>query len=125
MLESNPQKKVIAHLHSLGAWTVKVIQGNKGGVSDIIACVPMTKEQVLKLFDKQDVVGIFVAPEIKNPNGKGVTSALQKRNIKQINRAGGISASDITSVDNMIDLIGEDTNKTLLRRNSGRCKRAT
>lgn len=123
MLESNPQKKVIDHLHTLGAWTVKVVAGNKGGVADIIACVPMIKKQILKLFETQDVVGVFVAPEIKNPNGKGVTSALQKRNIKQIKRAGGISSSNITSVDDMVGLIGSDTDKTLLRRNRRRRRR--
>jgi len=122
MLESKRQKKVTDHLHSLGAWTVKVIQANKSGVTDIIACVPMTKEQVLKLFDKQDVVGIFVAPEIKQPGG--TTSPLQKRNIKQIKRAGGISASDITSVENMIDLLGKDIDKSLLRRNKRRRRRS-
>lgn len=99
MLESKRQKKVIDYLHSLGAWTVKVIQANKNGVTDIIACVPMTKDQVLDLFKDRDVIGIFVAPEIKQPGG--VTSELQKRNIKQIKRAGGISATDIISVDDM------------------------
>jgi hypothetical protein len=103
MLESKRQKKIIDYLHSIGAWTVKVIQGNKAGVPDIIACVPMNKEQILKLFEKQDIVGIFVAPEIKQP--KGITSALQKRNIKQINRAGGISSSNITSVEDMKELL--------------------
>jgi len=103
MLEAKRQKKVTDYLHSLGAWTIKVIQGNKSGCPDIIACVPMTKEEVLKLFETRDVVGVFVAPEIKQPNG--VTSPLQKRNIKQINRAGGISASDITSVEDMKELL--------------------
>ncbi len=105
MLESKRQKKVIDLLHSLGAWTVKVIQANKSGVPDIIACVPMTKEEVLELFKDRDVIGVFVAPEIKQPGG--VTSALQKRNIKHINRAGGISASDITSVEDMKELLAK------------------
>lgn len=103
MLESKRQKKITDYLHSLGAWTVKVIQGNKSGCPDIIACVPMTKAQVLKLFEYQAVIGVFVAPEIKQPGG--TTSAIQKRNIKQINRAGGISASDITSVEDMKELL--------------------
>lgn len=103
MLESKRQKKVIDYLHSLGAWTVKVIQGNKSGIPDILACVPMTKEEVLKLFETRKYIGIFVAPEIKQPGG--VTSSIQKRNIKQINRAGGISSSNITSVEDMKDLL--------------------
>jgi len=103
MLESKRQKKIIDYLHFLGAWTVKVIAANKKGVHDTLACVPMTKEQVLKLFEKQDVVGVFVSAEIKQPNGD--TSALQKRNIRLIRRAGGISASDITSVEDMKELL--------------------
>lgn len=101
MKESDVQKKVIDYLHSLGAWTCKVIKANKSGVPDIVACVPMTITQ--DMVGKK--IGVFVAPEIKNPNGKGVTSPLQKRNIKQINRAGGVSASDIISVEDMKDLL--------------------
>ena len=103
MLESKRQKKIIDYLHSIGAWTVKVLQANRNGCPDVLACVPMTKEEVLKLFEDRDVIGVFVAPEIKQPGG--VTSALQKRNIKQINRAGGISASDITSVEDMKEIL--------------------
>ena len=101
MKEADVQKKGIDFLHSLGAWTCKVVKGNKKGIPDVIACVPMTKEEVLKLFETQDVVGIFVAPEFKNPDSKGKTSALQHRNIKQINRAGGFSATDIKSLDDL------------------------
>jgi len=103
MLESSRQKKIIDYLHSIGAWTCKVVQGNKRGIPDVLACVPMTKEQVLKHFETNDVIGVFVAPEIKQPNGK--TKALQHRNIKQINHAGGISATDITSVEDIKELL--------------------
>lgn len=103
MLESQIQKKCLDHLHSLGAWTCKVVQGNKAGIPDGIACVPMTKEQVLKLFEKQDVIGVFVAPEFKRPQ-VGKVSALQERNIKQINHAGGLSGI-VTSVEEMKELI--------------------
>ncbi len=105
MLESKRQKKILDYLSTLGAWTVKVIQANRNGVPDIIACVPMTKEEVLKHFETHKYIGVFVAPEIKQPGGK--TSAIQKRVIKQINHAGGISASDITCVDDMKSLINK------------------
>ncbi len=108
MLESGSQSKILNHLHSkLKAWTVKVISANKKGVPDIIACVPMTKEQVLKLFETRDTIGVFVAPEIKRPDGKGVTSPHQKRNIKQIKHAGGIASSDITCVEDLERLLNE------------------
>lgn len=94
MLEKDIQKKCIDYLHKLGAWTVKVISANKSGIPDIIACVPtvITQDMV------GTTIGIFVGAEIKNPNGEGVTSPLQKRNIKQIINAGGLSASDIIKV---------------------------
>lgn len=88
MLEKDLQKKIIDLLHSKGAWTVKTITCNKSGVPDILACLD----------------GRFIAIEVKNPNGKGVTSALQKRNIKQINRAGGISAV-VISVEEVEELL--------------------
>ena len=100
MKESDVQKDGIDHLHSIGAWTVKVIQANKAGVPDVLACVPtvITPDMVGK------TIGVFVAPEFKHPNG-GVTSPLQKRNIKQIKKAGGISESDITSLTKLKGLL--------------------
>jgi len=101
MLEKDLQKKCIDYLHSKGAYTVKVISANKSGVPDILACVPtvITPDMVGKK------VGVFVGAEIKNPNGKGITSSLQKRNIKQIKQAGGISASDIICLEDLKELL--------------------
>lgn len=115
MKESDVQKKIIDFYHSLGAWTCKVISGNKAGILDIVACVPMTKEQVLEIFEDQDVIGVFVSPEVKNPNKKGVTSSLQGRNVKQINRAGGLAASNIISVEDAKKLITEKKTVKLRR----------
>ena len=101
MLEKDLQKKCIDYLHNKGAYTVKVISANKSGVPDILACVPtvITEDMVGKTF------GIFVGAEIKNPNGKGITPSLQKRNIKQIKQAGGISASDIICLEDLERLL--------------------
>ena len=118
MLESKRQKKITDFFHSIGAWTVKVIQGNKGGVPDLITCVPMNKEEVLHLFEHQEVIGVFVAAEIKQP--KGTTSATQARNIKQINRAGGIAFSYMTSVEDIQRIL--TTQKTIKLRRSRRPK---
>ena len=96
MKESAGQKKSIDYLHSLGAWTVKIISANKSGVHDIIACVPMTKEQILKM--DQEVIGVFVSLEQKKEEG-GVTSPLQDRNMKQIKKAGGLTAIILTVRD--------------------------
>jgi len=101
MLEKDLQKKCIDYLHNKGAYTVKVISANKSGVPDILACVPViiTDDMVGKK------VGVFVGAEIKNPNGKGVTSSLQKRNIKQIQNSGGLSASDIICLEDLERLL--------------------
>jgi len=90
MLESALQKKITKLIDSIG-WSVKIISSNKTGTPDTLNCVPMTKKQVLKLFKKQKRIGVFMALEVKNPNGKGVTSPLQKYRIKEIRRAGGIA----------------------------------
>ena len=90
MLEKDLQKKIIDLLHKKGAWTVKVISANKSGVPDILAVVN----------------GRFVAIEVKNPNGKGVTSELQKRNIKQIQHSGGLSAV-VVSIQEVEKLLKE------------------
>lgn len=102
MLESKIQKKIIDYLHGLGAWTVKTIQCNKSGVPDIIACVPMTKEQVLKHFETNDTLGVFVGAEVKTE--KGVISSVQKRVIKQINYNGGICGV-VRSVEDTKELL--------------------
>lgn len=106
MLESRIQKKCLDYLNKIGAWTVKVIQANKAGTPDIIACVPMTKDEVVKLFEKQDTIGVFVAPEVKRPN-LGKVSKLQERNIKIINHCGGL-AGIVTSVEDIKELINKD-----------------
>ena len=66
MKESDIQKKIIDHLHSVGAWTVKTIRCNKAGVPDILACLD----------------GKFISLEVKTNIGK--TSPIQDRCIKQI-----------------------------------------
>ena len=101
MLEKDLQKKCIDYLHNKGAYTVKVISANKSGVPDILACVPV----VITTDMVGDTLGLFVGAEIKNPNGKGVTSPLQKRNIKQIQNAGGLSASNIICLEDLKRLL--------------------
>ena len=92
MKESRGQKKTIDYLVSQGAWTVKVIAANKTGVPDILACLPMTKDEILAL--DQEVIGVFVAIEQKAEDSRernDRSEALQKRNISLIKKAGGLS----------------------------------
>ena len=94
MKESSVQKKIIDYLHSLGAYTVKVIQANKAGVPDIIACLD----------------GKFIALEVKRDNKareiSDVRQPLQDRNIKQIKNANGIAAK-VISVDEVKELLND------------------
>lgn len=92
MKESDIQKKIIDHLHSVGAWTVKTIRCNKSGVPDILACLN----------------GKFISLEVKTDIGK--TSPIQDRCIKQIKAAGGISAI-VRSVDETKQILKELLNE--------------
>jgi len=75
-LENPFQTKVIEHLYKLDhCWDVKIISCNKPGSPDIIGCY----------------AGLFFAIETKRPDGKGVTSPLQKHHKKGIKRAKGFA----------------------------------
>ena len=101
MSESKLQKQII---DDLPGWNVKTIATNKRGTPDLLCCIPMSKKQIKKLFKKQKKIGVFVALEVKNPNGKGVTSKLQKYRIKHIKEAGGIAGvvKSLQEVKNML-----------------------
>lgn len=72
MTEQQIQKKILDYLKAKGAYTVKVIQANRAGIPDIIACYK----------------GRFFGIEVKTTKGK--PSALQLKNLDMINKAGGI-----------------------------------
>jgi len=73
LLESKIQKKILDYLDSKGYLTVKIIQCNKRGVSDILSCSPS---------------GQFVAIEVKSQTG--VVSPLQSSFIAKVIQNGGI-----------------------------------
>ncbi|RLK63174.1 VRR-NUC domain-containing protein [Atopobacter sp. AH10] len=93
---SNPEKqvenKIKNYLASIGAYFEKIHGGSvyqASGIPDILACYK----------------GRFIAIEVKRPNG-GVTSALQKLKLKQIEEAGGI-AIVARSVEEIQSALGE------------------
>jgi len=81
MTEQQLQKKIIDHLQADGAWIAKVIEGNKRGIPDIIACWR----------------GFFVTVEVKKDaqaygrwlSGSTKGSALQHYQMERIAEAGG------------------------------------
>ena len=91
MKEQDYQKKIVKLLEDRGAYTAKVIVASKKGVPDIVACVPMSKEQVLKRFETTDTIGVFMGIEVKTPSTMNNVSKLQEYNLKKINDAGGIA----------------------------------
>ena len=88
MTEQGYQSKITKLLESKGAYVVKVIVGNKKGIPDLIASVPMTKEQVLKHFETNDTIGVFHAVEVKTPRTLNNVSPLQAHNLQKINDTG-------------------------------------
>ena len=73
MSEQSIQKKILDYLHVNGAYTVKTIVTNRSGVPDILFCLK----------------GHFCAIEVKT--SKGRVSELQKWNLEQISKSGGIA----------------------------------
>ena len=94
MLEQAIQKKITKYLESIGAYTIKVIQANKKGVPDVLACYK----------------GRFIGIEVKRPETKTNVSKLQEHNLKKIVDAAGIScvAWEVDQVKEIID--GIDNN---------------
>jgi Holliday junction resolvase len=90
MLERSVQTKIIKKLEARGAYVVKIIQANKAGVSDILACYE----------------GKFFAIEVKRPSG-GVVSKLQKYHLEKVRKAGGIGlvARSWEDVERVLDAI--------------------
>lgn len=92
-LEGNLKSECLRWVKPLSeVWFIVVVgSGVQGsGVPDVLLCVN----------------GHFVACEFKRPDGKGVTSEIQKAKINRIRKAGG-RAEVIDSFDGFKELIGE------------------
>lgn len=89
MLEKKIQKKITDYLKSKGIYIVKVINGTRAGVPDIIGCYN----------------GQFIGIEVKTPSTKTNVSPLQKYNLNEISKAKGISlvAWDLEQVKELIE----------------------
>ena len=74
MNEQGVQSKIIKKLEARGAYVVKIIQANKAGVSDILACYE----------------GKFYAIEVKRPIKPSPVSKLQKYHLEKVRQAGGV-----------------------------------
>lgn len=79
------QTKIIKHLASKGAYTVKVITASKAGVPDLLVCYK----------------GLFIAIEVKAPGKLSNTSKLQDYNLEQVRVSGGRTLV----VDNLADVL--------------------
>lgn len=101
--ESNFQTKALALLNSdPNCWTVKIIACNKSGTMDVIGCY----------------YGLFFGIEMKRPDGKGVTSELQKLRIREVKAAGGLAivAHDIVTIEKFMRKVQRHARKIGLSR---------
>jgi len=73
MLEQQIQSRILKKLKERGIWAIKVINANRRGCPDILACYG----------------GDFVAIEVKRPDG--VLSKIQEAQLKRIAESGGIA----------------------------------
>ncbi len=92
MKESKLQRDVIKILDDEPkCWVVKIIVCNKSGTMDLLGC-----------YD-----GVFFGIELKRPDGKGVTSELQKLRIREVKEAGGLAivTHDIHTVKNFVNKV--------------------
>lgn len=95
-LESKIQRRCQQILKDNGAFAFKT-HGDmytRTGIPDIVACIPMTVEQLKILLNenwfKDDKVGIFVGLEIKRRNQLDDVSKAQQIVGKEIKNAGGM-----------------------------------
>ena len=75
--ESELQSDMIEYLKSKGIYHININPGKfmRAGIPDLICCIQ----------------GLFVAIEVKRPDGKGKLDKLQEINIEQIKESGGIA----------------------------------
>lgn len=89
-MESTPQDAISKLFRFLRAWVFKAMVSSRNGTPDLIACLPITREEALKLFETQDTIGLFVAVEVKDVNKKEQGRKLQEVQLRKIREAGGI-----------------------------------
>jgi len=89
-------------------------QYSVGGIPDVIAGVPLTKEQALHHFKTNKHLLCFLGVEVKKPETMADTSPLQEYNLGQIQSLGGFSliASSPADVADYLSTIKGQSNKT-------------
>jgi len=99
MKESELQAKMLKLIKARGGYTVKVIQASLKGVPDILTCYR----------------GLFIGIEVKLPETKNKASALQKHNIEEIKKAGGIAYVmwDLEHLEVLLDALDRELDETL------------
>lgn len=94
MRESQIQSIIMQNLRNRGAYIVKVIVATKTGIPDILCCYR----------------GKFIGIEVKRPETIKTVTELQKYNIEEIKKAGGIAIVATSALD-VINLL-EDIDET-------------
>ena len=104
MKEQYIQTKIIKHLKKTR--NAYVVNGNftLSGVPDLLACIPLNKQQALKHFETNDTIGVFLGIEVKKPETHSNSTKLQKYNLGQIQSLGGLAlvASSTKHIDDYL-----------------------
>lgn len=83
MREAQIQSIILQNLRNRGAYVVKVIVATKTGIPDIVCCYK----------------GKFIGIEVKRPEAIKTVTELQKYNLEEIKKAGGISIVATSALD--------------------------
>ena len=105
-MESDVQSRIITFFKFLRAWTFKAMVSSRNGTPDVIACIPITRDEAEKLFKKGKTIGLFVAVEVKDKHKKAQGRKLQEIQLKRIREAGGIALTA-----NSLEMVKEELSK--------------
>ncbi|MGN0262698.1 MAG: VRR-NUC domain-containing protein [Eggerthellaceae bacterium] len=96
--EGKVKQQIKEELKRRGCWYFMPVSNGMGrhGIPDLIACYPTTITQDMV----GQKIGVFVGIEAKAPGKLKNVSELQKRNIAEINEAGGVAFA----ADSIVDL---------------------
>ena len=90
-METDVQSKILTVFKGFKAWAFKTIASSRGGTPDVIACMPVTRDEMISLFNERDTVGLFVAIEVKDSNKPAKGRKLQEVQMRRIREVGGIT----------------------------------
>lgn len=90
-MEVDLQTSLSTFFKFLRAWSFKTMASSRNGTPDLVACLPLTREQVLTMLEEGKTIGLFVAIEVKDESVKAKGRVLQEVQLRKIREAGGLA----------------------------------